>query len=289
MPSAHEHNTLGLIAGQGRLPVLVADGARAAGLRVVCAALAGQTDADLIDHVDIFKTVGLVRPGQWIRHLRRHGVDRTIMVGRVAKTGMFTPGRLLHYLPDWTAIRLWYGTLRRKDKRNDTILAALADTLAAGGIVLQDSTQYCRDHLAHEGVNTTTGPSDSVMADIEFGWDIARRMGQLDIGQAISVCQREVIAVEAIEGTDAMIERTGKLCRSGKWTLIKTAKPCQDMRFDVPTIGAGTIENVKRNGGVCIAVQAGKTLIIDKPATLALADTLGIAVIGLAANPTENQ
>ena len=280
----NDPKVIGLIAGQGRLPFLVADGARTAGKRVVCVGLRDQADAALADHVDCFSWAGLARPGSWIRKLRRGGAGDTIMVGRVAKRRIYTPWRVFQYMPDWRAFRLWYHRLRGKDKRNDTLLAALADELATGGIILQDSTQYCRDHLASEGVMTETQPSAAVQADIEFGWGIVKQMGLLDIGQAIAVKEREVIAVEAIEGTDRMIERAGQLCRCGGWTLIKVAKPNQDMRFDVPTVGVATIENLKRNGAVCVAVEAEKTLLLDRPETIKLADKMKIAVVGRGGN-----
>jgi len=259
---------------------MVADGARAAGFKVVCVGFAGQANPKLSDHVDIFHWVSLARPGGWIRKLRRHGITDTIMVGRVAKKRIYTPWRILQYLPDWRAFRIWYGRLRQRDKRNDTLLSALADELAGGGVILQDSTKYCREHLAHSGVMTRTSPGKEVLRDIEFGWEIVKRMGDLDIGQAITVKEQEVIAVEAIEGTDRMIERTGQLCPAGGWTLIKTAKPCQDMRFDVPTIGPDTIENLKKNKAACVVVEAQKTLIVDMPETIKLADRLKIAVLG---------
>lgn len=278
--SVSETKVLGLIAGQGRLPFLVAQGARAAGMEVVCVGFAGQADPELAEHVDRFYWVAVARPGQWIKKLRRWGVTDTIMVGRVAKRRIYTPWRILQYLPDWRAFRIWYVRLRGRDKRNDTLLTAIADELASGGIILDDSVKYCREHLAKAGQLTNIGPGKGVAGDIEFGWEIVKRMGDLDIGQAIAVKEREVIAVEAIEGTDAMIKRAGQLCRAGGWTLIKTAKPNQDMRFDVPTIGPETIENLKENHGTCLVVQAGKTLIIDMPETLKLADRLKIAVVG---------
>ena len=271
---------MGLIAGQGRLPFLVADGARAAGLRVACVGLKEQADPDLAQHVDFFCWVPLARPGRWIKKLRRQGATSAIMVGRVAKRRIYTPGRILQYLPDWRAFRIWYGRLRGRDKRNDTLLAALADELATGGIILENSVQYCKEHLAREGVMTKCQPARAVLNDIEFGWEIVKRMGELDIGQALAVKEREVIAVEAMEGTDAMIERAGSLCKAGGWTLIKTAKPNQDMRFDVPTIGPDTIENLKKNKAACLAVEAGKTLILDLPETVKLADHYKIAMVG---------
>jgi len=159
-------------------------------------------------------------------------------------------------------------------------LCALADELASGGIVLEDSTMYCKEHLATGGVMTDNRPSPLVEGDIEFGWQIAKKLGELDIGQAIAVKEKEVIAVEAIEGTAKMIERAGEFCKSGGWTLIKTSKPNQDMRFDVPCVGPDTIRSLAENGAKCLVVEAGKTIIIDKPETIKLADEVGITILG---------
>ena len=139
---------------------------------------------------------------------------------------------------------------------------------------------YCKEHIATEGVMTKTQPGPSVHGDIEFGWEIVKKLGELDIGQAIAVKEKEIIAVEAIEGTAKMIERAGKLCKKGDWTLIKTAKPDQDMRFDVPCVGPDTIKSLADNGGKCLVLQKEKTIIIDKPETVELADRLGIAIVG---------
>ena len=275
-----ESKTLGLIAGQGRLPFMVADGAQKAGLRVVCVGLNGSCDPELADHVDVFLTGAILRPGGWMRKLRKYGVAGTIMVGRVAKTRMYAPWRIIRNLPDWRALRIWYCRLRKTDKRDDTVLRAIADELASGQIYLEDSTMYCKEHLADEGVMTKCKPGPFAAGDIEFGWDIVKQLGALDIGQAIAVKEKEIIAVEAIEGTAQMIERAGTLCKKGGWTLIKAAKPQQDMRFDVPCIGPDTIEALAKNGGKCIAVQKGKTLLLDKPDTIELANRLGVAIIG---------
>jgi len=273
-------NVVGLIAGQGRLPFLVADGARRAGLKVVCVGLVDNADPALAGHTDVFHTVPLARVGAWIVKLKKHGVTTTIMVGRVAKKRIYTPWRILRYLPDWRAIRIWYWRLWGKDKRNDSVLRAIADELASGEIYLENSIMYCKDHLATEGVMTRCQPGPSVKADIEFGWEIVQKLGELDIGQAVAVKEREVIAVEAIEGTANMIERAGELCAKGKWTLIKTAKPNQDIRFDVPCVGPDTIKSLARNGGKCLVVQKDKVVIIDKPETIELANRLGIAIVG---------
>jgi len=271
---------LGLIAGQGRLPFLVAEGAKRAGMRVVCAGLADSADPALSSVVDVFFYGAIARPGGWMRKLRRYGVTETIMVGRVAKTKIYTPWRIVKFLPDWRALRIWYWRLRGRDKRNDTVLNAIAEELASGGINLVDSTQYCKEHLATQGVMTQTQPAASVQTDIDFGWPMVKEIGRLDIGQALAVREREIIAVEAIEGTAKMIERAGQLCRKGGWTLLKAAKPNQDLRFDVPCIGADTIESLAKNNARCVVVEAGKTLILDKPKTIELADKLGIAIVG---------
>ena len=276
-------DVVGLIAGGGRLPFMVAAGARKQGLRVVCVGFTGYVDEPLADAVDAFYHVGVARPGSWIRKLRRHSVTQAVMVGRVTKSHLFTPWRIAQYLPDWRAFRVYYWRLRGKNKLTDTLLSALADELATGGIHLENSTMYCQEHLADSGVMTTRQPGSQVEHDIEFGWPLAKKLGELDIGQAIAVKEREVIAVEAIEGTAEMIKRAGQFCKAGGWTLIKTSKPKQDMRFDVPCVGPETIRDLAANGGRCLVIEAKKTIIIDKPQTLDLANQLGIAVVGIPA------
>lgn len=273
-------DVLGLIAGSGRLPFLVADGARKAGLKVICVSFSDEAASDLADVVDALYKVGIARPCSWIRKLRKHGVSDTVMVGGVVKSRMFTPWRILRYLPDWRAFRVYYWRLRGRTKQTDAILLALADELATGGIVLENSIMYCKEHLATAGVMTNCQPSSLAQGDIEFGWPIVKKLGELDIGQAVAVKEKEVIAVEAIEGTAQMIERAGRLCKSGGWTLIKASKPSQDMRFDVPCVGPDTIRSLLENKGKCLVVEAGKTIVIDKPETIRLADKLGIAVVG---------
>jgi DUF1009 family protein len=271
---------VGLIAGEGQLPFIIAAGLRCAGLKVICVGLAGSVEKALAEEADVFYTAPLARPGSWIGKLKRHGVTRAIMAGRVAKGQIFMPWRILRYLPDWRAVRIWYWRLRKKNKQNETLLSALADELASGGIILEDSTKYCKEHLATEGPMTRHKPGSSTANDIEFGWPIVRKMAEMDIGQAIAVKEREVIAVEAIEGTAQMIERAGGLCRAGGWTLLKAAKHNQDMRFDVPCVGTDTIRSLAARGAKCLVVEAGKTIIIDKRQTLELADQMGICVIG---------
>jgi DUF1009 family protein len=273
-------DVLGLIAGEGRLPFLVAGCAKQSGLKVICVGLENNAEPSLADEVDVFYRVGVARPGSWIRKLRKHGVSKAVIVGRVDKTKLFTPRRILRYLPDWRAFRIYYWRLRGKNKLTDSLLSAIADELATGGIILENSIMYCKEHLATAGVMTERQPSSSVQGDVEFGWEIVKKLGELDIGQAIAVKEKQVITVEAIEGTAKMIERAGRLCKSGGWTLIKTSKPGQDMRFDVPCVGPDTIRGLAENGGKCLVVEAAKTIIIDKPETIKLANQLGITILG---------
>ena len=271
---------VGLIAGQGRLPLLVAEGIRATGRRVCCVGLRDQFDPALPERCDAFATAGMVQLGRWIRLLRRWRAAEAVMVGGVTKARMHHPLRVLRQMPDLRAARLWYHRLRH-DRRNAVVLAAVADELAGQGIDLIDSTTYIPDHLAVAGVMTKTAPTAAQQQDIEFGFPMLRQTVELHIGQSMAVRDRDVIAVEALEGTAAMIERAGELCRAAGWTLLKTANIEQDMRADVPAIGVQTIDQLARAGGGCIAIGAGRVILIDKPAVLEAADGARIAIVGV--------
>jgi len=270
---------LGLIACRGRLPVLIAQGVRRSRRRLIVVGIRGQADASLRGLADVFAWAGITRLGRWIRLLRRNGVHSAILAGSVRKADMYSPVRLLRYLPDYRTARLWYSRLRH-DRRDNSVLQAVADELAGEGIELMSSVEYCKEHLAGEGLMTSTAVPRAAEGDVEFGFRIARSSAALDVGQCVAVKERDIIAVEAMEGTDQMIERAGRLCRSGGWTLVKVARPHQDMRFDVPTVGPETIERLRAAGCVCLVLEAGRTVILDKPTTLELADRRRIAVIG---------
>jgi DUF1009 family protein len=269
-----------LIAGEGELPRAVARGARAAGRRVVIVGLRGSADPGLSELADEFCFRGIVQLGRWIRVFRRAGCREVTMVGRVRKADMFAGPRWLQwlrYVPDLTSIRVWY--FHARDKRNDTLLGAVADEMRRRGLTLIDSTRYIPEMLAPAGSLTPGRPPQRVIDDAEFAWPLIKQIAAMDIGQAIAVKEREVIAVEAIEGTDALIERTGRLCPQGGWTLVKVAKPNQDMRFDVPTIGAQTIENLHRAGAAGLVVEAGKTIVLERDKLVELAQHRHISVI----------
>ena len=274
----HSASAIGIIAGAGRFPLLVARGARRAGCRVDVIGIRGLADPALRELADRFRWSGIVRLGQWIRILRRWNDRQAILAGSVIKSEMYGRFRLLRYLPDWTSIRLWF--FRVPDKRNDTILRAVADELADNGITLENSVKYCAEDMAPDGVLTSRQPSAEQLKDLDFGWHLAKELGRLDIGQSVAVKETEVIAVEAIEGTDRMIERAGQLCPAGGWALIKVAKPGQDMRFDVPTVGPQTIENLSRHGAAVLVVEAERTLIVDRQRMVQAAEEAGIVVVG---------
>ncbi len=277
---AGELSPIGIIAGSGRPPFLVAAGVRKAGRRVAIVGLRGMASRRLVDQADTFTWSGVTRIGRWISFFHAQGVREAIMIGGAPKREMYLPLRLLRYVPDLRTARMWYGKLRN-DKRDNAVLLAASDELRSEGIELMSSVKYCKEHLADDGPMTAIQLPRDLQEDVEFGWRIARASADLDIGQSVGVKERDIIAVEAMEGTDAMIRRAGRLCRVGGWTMVKVARPNQDMRFDVPTIGPHTMRNLKDAGCACLVVEAGRTLIVDKPATLVLAEKLKIAVIGM--------
>ena len=272
--------TVGLIAGSGRLPVLVAEGIRARGAHVACVGLHGCYDRDLPSHCDSFAVAGVLQLGRWIRSLRRMGASDAVMVGRVSKARFHEPYRLLRQIPDWRAARVYYWRARH-DRRSPSLLAAVADELLSGGVRLIDSTMHIPEHLASEGVMGSVRPSAGIDRDIAFGWPVLRESARLGIGQSVAVRDRDVLAVEAIEGTDAMIDRAGALCRAGGWTLLKCAAPGHDMRADVPTIGVQTIERLAKARAGAVVLGVGRVIMVDRPAVLAAADRAGIAVVGV--------
>lgn len=276
---------IGLIAGGGRLPVIVAEGMRAAGYTVHALSIGGQALPDIDPLCASVRRVGAFKLGSWGKILRRTGVTHAVMVGRVDKAAlMHNWAGVLKNIPDVPALMMWFRI--RRDRRSHRILGEVADILARNGVMLMDSTVHIPEHMATAGPMTRRTPSAFQAADIAFGWPLLVEMLRLDIGQSMSVRMRDVIAVEAVEGTDRMIERTGQLCPATDWTLLKGARAGHDKRSDVPTIGPDTIRHVHKAGGRCIALAAGEVIIIDRPATLALAEQLGIAVHGVESRNT---
>ena len=277
---ASEKPVLGMIAGNGVLPVLAARGARDAGYRVCFVGLRNQYVPELPNECDTFSIAGMARVGRWIRLLKKWGASDTIMVGGVGKTVMHDPFGVIRLMPDITGLLLWYRTLRH-DRRDATVLAAIADELHKSGVTLIDSTTHIPNHLAGTGTLGNVTPSTKQFADIDFGWPLLKQSAALHIGQSIAVRDRDVLAVEAIEGTAALIERAGSLCKKKGWTLLKTAADDHDMRADVPSIGTKTIEQVAAAGCSCIALGSSRVILLDAPAVIEAANKAGVAIVGV--------
>ncbi len=271
---------VGLLAGSGRFPVVFAEKARAVGIPVVCVGIRGEAPPELKGLVQQFYWAGLARLGRMIRCFRRAGVRRAVMAGKIHKTAMYTPWRWLHYIPDWRMLAFWFSR-RRRDNKDDSLLLGVINEFAADGIRFESALDLCPELLVKTGLLTRRPPTTREEVDITFGWELAREMGRLDVGQSVAVREKAVLAVEAIEGTDRAIARAGELCPRGGFVVVKVAKPQQDMRFDVPTVGCSTVETLHRAGGRVLAVEAGKTILLDAERTVALADRYGITIVAL--------
>jgi len=267
---------LGLIAGNGRFPFLVLDAARAAGHDVTVIAIEEEALPDLAEAAARLPAaalhwVSLGQLGKCIRLLKDAGVSQAVMAGQVKHTKLFAD-----ILPDLTLL----GVLARLKARNtDALIAGVADVLRDRGIDLLDSTTFLSPLLARAGVLTRRAPTDEQRVDLEFGARMADQVAGLDIGQTIAVKAAAVVAVEAMEGTDAVIARAGRLAGRGV-RIVKVAKPNQDMRFDVPVIGVSTIAAMKAVGADALSVDAGRTLLLDGDAIVREADEAGIVIIG---------
>jgi DUF1009 family protein len=200
------------------------------------------------------------------------------MAGKIQKQRMYRPWRLLYYLPDWRTIRFWYRR-RRPDNKDDSLLLGVVAEFAEDGLHFESALDLCPELLVSAGLLTVRKPTATELADIDFGWQLAKEMGRLDVGQSVVVKERTIFAVEAIEGTDRAITRAGELCPAGDLVVVKVAKPQQDMRFDVPTVGCSTIEAMKQAGARVLAVEAQKTIFIDQEETVALANRYGISIV----------
>jgi UDP-2,3-diacylglucosamine hydrolase len=254
--------------------LLVAEALRRAGYETYCLGVAGYADPQLADVCDHFRWSGLARFGSAIRYFLRHGISDATMAGKIHKVLLFRPWNWLRLLPDARTVRMYvhHFLTHRADCKDDTLLGVIVNEFAREGIRLAPATDYAPELLVRRGQLSRRGPSAWQSKDIEFGWQIAKELGRLDIGQSVAVKNQAVLAVEAVEGTDQCIRRAGTLCAAGGFTVVKVAKPQQDMRFDVPTIGLGTLETLLSSGGRVLAVEAGRTIILDEPEVIAFAD-----------------
>ncbi len=275
-------NPIGLLAGWGRFPISFAEKARSLELPVVCVAIRGEASRELAPLVKRFYWTGPAQMGRTIRLFKREGVERIVMAGKIHKADLLhRPWRLLNLMPDWRTIKFWY-MRQRGDNCDDTLLLGVIDEFARDGLRIESALSLCPELLVNPGVLTRRAPTTREQSDIAFGWNVAKEMGRLDVGQSVAVKERAVLAVEAIEGTDRAIQRAGELCRAGGFVVVKVAKPQQDMRFDVPTVGCTTVESLHRAGGRVLAIEAGKTIVLDRELTIALADRYGLTIVAVA-------
>jgi DUF1009 family protein len=276
---------LGLIAGNGRFPFLLLDAARAQGLAVVVAAIREETDAEIDrraaedDHITV-QWLSLGELSRLIDLFHKEGVSKAVMAGQVKHKQIFSSIR-----PDWRLAKL---LLNLRARNTDMLLGAVAKVLGDEGIELISSTAFLEPLLAAEGVLTERAPDEDERKNIEYGLSVARAVAGFDIGQTVVVAAQACVAVEAMEGTDAAIERAGLLMRSldedastldRRLTVVKVAKPNQDMRFDVPVIGMATVETMIRSNASCLSVETGRTLLFDREALLQRAAEAGIAIV----------
>jgi UDP-2,3-diacylglucosamine hydrolase len=283
---------LGLIAGNGRFPFLLLDAARAHGVEVVVAAIKEETDPAIDERAAADGGVrvhwlSLGELSRLIETFHREGVTQAVMAGQVKHKQIFSSIR-----PDWRLAKL---LLSLRTKNTDMLLGAVAKVLGDEGIELVSSTQYLEPLLAQAGVLTRRAPTEQEQRDIDYGRTVVRAVAGFDIGQTVVVASQACVAVEAMEGTDAAIERAGEIMRTletdesmaaddasflaRSLTVVKVAKPKQDMRFDVPVVGLATIETMERARATCLSLEAGRTLIFDRGTVLARADAAGIAIV----------
>jgi len=272
---------IGLIAGNGSFPLLVLDAARAQGFDVIVAAIKEEAFPEIEAHgATAVHWLSLGELSKLIETFQREGVRRAVMAGQVKHKQIFSSIR-----PDWRLAKL---LLSLGTRNTDSLLGAVAKTLADEGITLENSTAFLEPLLAKAGVLTKREPTASEKKNIDYGRTVARQLAQYDIGQTVVVAESAGVAVEAMEGTDAAIERAGQIMRSlagdastlsRELTVVKIAKPNQDMRFDVPVVGVKTIEVMHRAGATCLALDAGKCLLLDGKAVISAADSANITIV----------
>jgi DUF1009 family protein len=262
----------GLIAGNGKFPFLVLEGARKAGASLSVVAIKEETDKRIEEVADKVVWVGIGQLGKMISFFKKEGVQQAIMAGQVKHVQIFSGA-----LPDLRMIKMLWNLPQRN---TDALIGGVADEMAKEGIELIDSTYFIQDQLAQEGVLTRRKPDETERGNIEYGLRIANEIARLDLGQTIVVRAKACVAIEAMEGTDAVIKRAGELAK-GKLTVVKVAKPNQDMRFDVPVVGVPTIKTMIEAGATCLCLTPNKTLMFEKEEMLRLANENKICVVAL--------
>ena len=265
-------NKIGLIAGNGTFPLAFARAAKEKGMQVIAVAHEGETLPELADLVDGIFWVKVGQLGKIIHIFKEQGVADVLMAGGIKKTRLFG-----NTLPDLRGMALLAKMVHKKD---DSLLRAVADELESEGIIVRESTLYLDSIIAQKGILTKRKPAKAERRDIEYGWQLAKEIGRLDIGQTVVLKDQVILAVEAIEGTDEAIRRGGILCGQDA-VVVKVCKPQQDLRFDVPAVGLDTIRALRDLKGSALAIEAGKTILIEKDKLIEEADAAGIAIVAV--------
>ena len=264
---------LGILAGAGKLPVECARAAAKLGYEVYAIGLLEQSDPSIATFAKDYRFISVAQLDAIVNCLKDNQVRRVTMIGKVTKELLFSGA----VLPD---VRMLQLVLSLPDRKDDTIMLAFVQELAKEGIETFDQTSLIRELMSHAGTLTKREPTEQERSDMEFGFGIAKELGRLDIGQTVVVKNRAVMALEAIEGTDACIERGGKLARGGA-VVVKVAKPQQDNRFDVPTVGLQTLEHMVEVGATALAIEAGQTLLVEREQMITFADANAISIVAM--------
>ena len=265
---------IGLIAGVGRLPVEFARAARGMGVHVIGVGVLPEVDPELAQLVHVYENINIAKLNKIFKVFKREDVTEITLLGKITKELVYAHREL----PDFRVLKIFS---RIKNFSDDTLTLALVDELAAEGISVLDQTELLRPLMPEPGVLTQRKPTEAELADMRFGLDMAKKIGGLDIGQTVVVKNRAIMAVEAIEGTDACIRRGGQLGRGGV-TVAKSAKPKQDMRFDVPSVGPDTIDSMVEAGASALVIEAGRTLMVDRETVVKKADQHGMTIVAMA-------
>jgi DUF1009 family protein len=275
---------IGLVAGWGRYPIVIAEAVKRLGGEVHCLGIRGHADPKLRQLCDSYRSIGLAKLGAQIRYFRRRQVTHATMAGKIFKNRVVYRGLgILQHFPDWRGVKaaIPFFVTKTKSFQDDSFMSAYVDEWRKDGIEFGPATDFAPELLVKAGTHTKRQLTDAEWKEIEVGWRTAKELGRLDVGQSVAVKGRVALAVEAIEGTDECIRRAGELCSGGSFTVVKVAKPQQDMRYDVPAIGVGTLQTMVDAGASVLAVEAQKTIILDESEVIDFANRHKLVVAAI--------
>ena len=272
---------VGIIAGYGDFPVLLAQFLKQKNFEVYCLGVRDQADTRIFEYCNDYQWMGFGQFGKAVRFFKKHGVTQATMVGGIVKRQFHHPWLIWRYLPDWYTIRLFapHFVFRTKDNTADSLLLTCVEAFERHGITILPGTDLAPEMLVKHDLLTRLGPTKSQWKDIQYGWKVAKEMGRMDIGQTITVKDQSIVAIEALEGTDECILRSGKLCPG--FSVVKVAKPQQDMRFDLPCFGMQTIKNIVAAGGKVLAIEANRSVFIGHDEVIDYANKNNIVIVAL--------